>query len=233
MGVIINYTGCTDSHLDYFARNLIVCKGDNVATAHGYISAERITDAQTEPIEVDAAKEYIRFPIDERDQDGNVQTWIKAARQKLEKDIGVALLPQTWRATIEQFPSYRQSLYLPVWPVQSITSFVYVDRDGATQDLILSPSNFILASRSRPAQLGLIETATWPTDFRKFHPGTLEFVAGWSQVDDIPADLIMAMLKLIGDFAGFRESSIAGQSMAPVPQSYDELIAPWILPGIA
>lgn len=226
MGVIIN---CTDSHLDYFTRNLIVCKGDQVATAHGYVSAERITDATEEPIEVADAKSHINFTDSEHEHDGDVARWIKAARQKLEKDTGLALLEQTWRITVEQFPSYRQSLYLPVWPVRAVTAFSYVDRDGAEQNLIISPTNFILASRQRPAQLGLIDSATWPTDFRKFHPGTLELTAGFASVNDIPADLLMALLKLVGDFAGFRESSLLGQ-VAGAPQSYDELIAPWVLP---
>lgn len=229
MGVIIN---CTDSHLDYFARNLIVCKGDQVATAHGYVSAERIEDAAEEPLELAAAKSHIQFNLDEHDQDGDVQRWIKAARQKVERDTGLALREQTWRVTVEQFPSYRQSLYLPVYPVRSISSFVYVDRDGAEHNLIESPDVFILSSAGRPVQLGLVESATWPTDFRKFHPGTLELVAGWTRVEDIPAELLMAILKLVGDFAGFRESAIAGQ-VAAVPQTYDELIAPWVLPAIA
>lgn len=228
MGVTINYS---NSHLDYFSRNLIACKDSQVATAHGYLSGERVTDAAVEPLDVAEAKDHLNFSQSEHDQDGQVARWIKAGRQKLEKDTGVALLEQTWRASIEQFPSYRQSLYLPVWPVQSISSFSYVDRDGAEQDLIISPSNFILSSRGRPAELGLIETASWPTDSRKFNPGTLEFVAGWTKPKDIPADLLMALLKLVGDFAGFRESGLVG-SVGSAPQSYDALIAPWILPGV-
>lgn len=228
MGVTIHYS---DSHLDYFTRNLIATKDDQIATAHGYLSAVRITDAQEEPLELAEAKAHLNFDLNEHDQDGQVDRWIKAARQRLEKDTGLALLEQTWRATVEQFPSYRQSLYLPVYPVQSISSFVYVDRDGAETDLLTSPDNFILSASGRPAQLGIIETATWPIDSRKFHPGTLEFVAGWPTPNDVPADLVMAILKLVGDFAGFRESKLIGQ-LGNAPQTYEELIAPWVLPVI-
>ena len=63
-----------------------------------------------------------------------------------------------------------------------------------------------------------------------FNQGTLDFTAGWLTQTDIPAELLMAMKKLIGDFAGFRESALVGQ-VAAVPQSYDALIAAWILPG--
>jgi uncharacterized phiE125 gp8 family phage protein len=229
MGVHIHYS---DSHLDYFTRNLIATKDDQVATAHGYVSAVRTIDAEVEPVELDEAKVHLNFDLNEHDQDGAVDRWLKAARQRVEKDTGLALLPQTWRATVEQFPSYRQSLYLPVYPVQSISSFTYVDRDGAETDLVVSPDNFILSSTGRPAQLGLIDTATWPTDARKFHPGTLEFVAGWPTPNDVPNEIVMAILKLIGDFAGFRESKLVGQ-LGTAPQTYDELIAPWVLPVIA
>lgn len=228
MGVIITRT--TESHLDYFTRNLTVGKDCLVATAHGYASAARLTDAQQEPLEITDVKAYLRFVESEHDQDGEIQNWIKGARQKLEKDTGLALLTQSWRVAVDQFPSYRQSLYLPVWPVQSIDRFVYIDRDGTEQNLLVSPSNFLLGSTSRPAQLGLVDTASWPTDGRHFQPGTLELTAGWTASGDIPAELLMAMKKLIGDFAGFRESALVGQ-VAAVPQSYDALIAAWILPG--
>lgn len=230
MGVSIN---CTESHADFFTRNLSVCKTDQVATAHGYVSAERLVDAVEEPITIEEAKSHLNFASAEHERDGDVLRWIKAARHKLERDTGLALRgPQTWRVTVEQFPSFRQSLYLPVWPVLSIESFAYVDRDGAEQDLLTSPSNFLLASSGRPAQLGLIESASWPTDTRKFNPGTLTLTAGWADVADVPTDLLMAQLKLIGDFAGFRESRLIGQ-LGDAPMAYDDLIAPWVLPGVA
>jgi uncharacterized phiE125 gp8 family phage protein len=198
--------------------------------AHGSVSAARLVDAAAEPLYLTDVKAYLRFAEHEHDQDGEIHTWIKSARQKLEKDTGLALKSQSWRVTVEQFPSDRQSLSLPVWPVQTIDRFVYIDRDGTEQDLLVSPSTFILGLTSRPAQLGLIDTASWPTNTRGFQPGTLELTAGWTQDADIPAELLMAMKKLIGDFAGFRESALMGQ-VAPVPQSYDALIAAWILPG--
>ena len=228
MGVIITRT--TESHLDYFARNLTVGKDSQVATAHGYVSAARLVDAAAEPLYLTDVKAYLRFAEHEHDQDGEIHTWIKSARQKLEKDTGLALKTQSWRVTVDQFPFYRQSLYLPVWPVQSIDRFVYVDRDGTEQNLLESPSRFLLGSTARPAQLGLVDTATWPTDGRHFQPGTLELTAGWTQDADIPAELLMAMKKLIGDFAGFRESALIGQ-VAGAPESYDALIAAWVLPG--
>ena len=230
MGVIITRT--TESHLDYFTRNLTVGKDSQVATAHGYVSAARLVDAAYEPLTIVDVKTYLRFAESEHDQDSEIQTWIKGARQKLEKDTGLALLTQSWRVTVDQFPSYRQSLYLPVWPVQSIDRFVYIDRDGTEQNLLVSPSTFILGSTSRPAQLGLVDTASWPTDTRRFQPGTLELTAGWVLPADIPAELLMAMKKLIGDFAGFRESALVAQ-LATAPQNYDALIAAWVLPGVA
>jgi uncharacterized phiE125 gp8 family phage protein len=230
MGVIIN---CTHSHLDYFTRNLVVCKGDLVATAHGYVSSERIADTSltdSEPIGLEEAKAHLE--ITESDQDEKVERWIKEARHTLERDTALALTyPQRWRVTIQQFPSYRQSLYLPVWPVQQIDSLVYFDRDNNEQSLDVSPGDYILSSAGRPAQLGLIDTASWPTSTRQFDPGRLELTAGWENPDDIPRDLIQALKKLIGDFAGFRESRV-GVSLEASPKSYDELIAPWVLPAV-
>lgn len=235
MGVIIN---CTESHLDFFTRNLTVCKGDQVATIHGYVSAERLISADDdheEPLTVDEAKLHLNYAIEDHEKDEQVQAWIREARQQLEHDTGVILTTQTWRITIEQFPSFRSWLNLPIWPIQSVDAFTYVDRDGAEQDLMSSPSNFILSTSSRPAKLGLSsESANWPTSARKFQPGTLDVTAGFTSLEAVPAPLIAAIKKKIGDLANFRESAIAfaGLQVQPVPSSYEDLIAPWVLPVV-
>lgn len=234
MGVIIN---CTESHLDYFARNITVCKGDQVATIHGYVSLERVPiglDVQ-EPIGLDEAKNHLNIALDDHARDEDVQRWIKEARQQLEQDTGLALPLQTARIAIQQFPSFRAWLNLPIWPVRSVEALAYVDRDGAEHDLLDSPSDFVLSSIERPARLGLTETSNWPTSARKFNPGTLEVLAGWETRAAIPRPLILAMKKLIGDFANFRESSIAfaGLQVQAVPMSYDDLIASWVMPVVA
>lgn len=234
MGVIIN---CTESHLDFFARNITVCKGDQLATIHGYVSVERLPIAADveEPLGLDEAKQHLNFALAEHDHDEEVQRWIKEARQQLEQDTGLALPIQTARIAIQQFPSFRSWLNLPIWPVRSVEAFTYVDRNGAEQNILLSPSDFILSSSERPARLGLTETSNWPTDARKFNPGTLEVVAGWESRSAIPRPLVQAIKKLIGDYANFRESSIAfaGLQVQPVPRSYEDLIAPWVMPVVA
>ena len=57
MGVIITRT--TESHLDYFTRNLTVGKDSLVATAHGYVSAARLADATHEPLDHRRGEERI------------------------------------------------------------------------------------------------------------------------------------------------------------------------------
>src|SRR6185503_17123821 len=145
MGVIIN---CTESHLDFFARNLTVCKGDQVATIHGYTSVERVPIAADveEPVSLDEAKQHLNIALDDKTRDEDVQRWIKEARQQLEQDTGLALPRQTARIAIEQFPSFGSWLNLPIWPVRSVEAFSYVDRDGVEHDILSSPSDFLLSS---------------------------------------------------------------------------------------
>lgn len=234
MGVIIT---CTESHLDYFTHNLTVCKGDQVATIHGYVSMQRVpvTADVEEPLGLQEAKQHLNYALTETTHDEEVQRWIKEARQQVEQDTGLALPLQRVILSIAQFPSYRSWLNLPVWPVRSVEAFSYVDRDGAEQNILASPSDFLLSSTERPARLGLTETSNWPTTARKFNPGTLEVMAGWETRNEIPRPLVLAVKKLIGDYANFRESSIAfaGLQVQPVPQSYADLIAPWVLPVVA
>lgn len=234
MGVIIT---CSESHLDFFTRNLTVCKGDQVASIHGYVSMTRsaVAAAVEEPLGLDEAKQHLNYALTDSTHDEEVQRWIIEARQQLEQDTGLALPVQRVLITIQQFPSFRSWLNLPIWPVRSVEAFAYVDREGADQDILASPSDFILSSTERPARLGLTETANWPTSARKFNPGTLEVIAGYATRNEMPRPLVLAMKKLIGDYANFRESSIAfaGLQVQPVPRSYEDLIAPWVMPVVA
>ena len=232
MGVIINYT---DSNGDDFIHNRITGRGCEIATSNGYVRAERTADAQAEPLELEEIKTYLNLDPENADQNGDVEAWRKAARQKLERDTGIALLPQTWNIYIDQFPSYRQPLFLPIWPILEVLSFSYVTRDGAETNLIASPSTYLELFGPRPARLALAEGSTWPTDARRNAPGTLTVRAGFANAAAIPGDLLMAMKKLIGDFATFRESAMAipGQVVQSTPFGYADLIGPWVLPGVA
>lgn len=233
MGVIIRRQYCTESHLDFFTKNLTVCKGDMVASAHGYLSEPvRIDSSTTLPITVAQAKSRIRFT--HTTEDASVEQWIKAAARKVQSDTGVVLLTSEWRMFVHEYPSWSQSLRLPIYPIQSIDAFTYVDSAGDEQDVFTgSPASVpYLVDYGRPVTLRLADGDTWPTDLRLNQPGTIDVTAGWTDPALIPDDLLQAMYLLIGQSALFREHAIVGQGMTvnSVLMDYDRWIESWRLP---
>ena len=238
MGILIRRPYCTDSHLDFFTRNLTVCKGDLVASVHGEIASIALIDepevggAITLPISIDEAKKHFRGHLDLVDDDDQVLTWIKAAWKKVEQDTGLILLTTRLRLLLDAYPSWNQPLHLPVWPVQSVDDFYFFDADGA-QTSVGSPLPY-LVDFARPTKLALQNSDTWPTSLRAFQPGVIDITAGWTDPEFIPEDLKQAMRILIGQMALHREQDIAGPGMSvgAVSIGYDQWIAAWVLPGV-
>ena len=241
MGVIIRRPYCTDSHADFFIRNLTVCKGDLVASSHGHLSQPVRIDTPAAdapmPITLSDAKAHLRLTSTTSSEETLITSWIKAAWRKVEADTGLILLTSEWRVYVHEYPWWGNALELPLWPIQSIDEFEYVDTNGDTQTVMTgSPAAvpYIVDYGSRPVIVQLDDEQTWPTDLRVTRPGTIEFTAGWTSPSLIPADLIEAMKLLIGEQDMQREHSIAGQGMTivPVPLGYEQWVAPWVLPGV-
>jgi uncharacterized phiE125 gp8 family phage protein len=237
MGVIIRRPYCTDSHADYFVRNLTVCKGDSVASSHGVLSQPVRIDAfePDEPITLEQAKDHIRYT--HYDEDNLVQQWIRAAFRKIERDTGVIAMTSEWRIPVDEFPIFRQFMQLPLWPVQSADRVAYYDTDGNLVELSAgSPgAGFILDGTSRPPRLALEAIDDdWPTSLREFQPGIVEVTAGFASADLYPDDLRQAAYLLIANAALYREPAVAGPGVAvtSIPIGYEQWIERWVLPVV-
>jgi uncharacterized phiE125 gp8 family phage protein len=232
MGVTWNgFTDCTDSHADDFIHNRVTCRDS--ARSGGYASAVRIPDgspAPDEPITLEEAKAHIRYDTEQSAEDDLVRSWIRSARQKVERDTGVVLVVGTYRITVDQYPIFRLPLILPVWPVQSIDAVAHYDRAGALQSEG-SPSPYVFLSSGRPHKLALTDDLSWPTDVRTYQPGVIDVTAGYASPSLVPDDLKQAVKLLVAQSASFREPMIAGQGIASVGIDYDRWIETWVLPS--
>lgn len=107
-----------------------------------------------------------------------IASLVVAARQSLEREHDVLLrevVAFTW--TIDDWPLAGESYYLPVSPMQSITSIQYVDTDGNTQTL--AGSNYRLRKPTYGrASIVFSEAAVFPK--RKADTEiTISVSAGW------------------------------------------------------
>jgi uncharacterized phiE125 gp8 family phage protein len=116
-----------------------------------------------------------------------VETMIAAAAGEIQRYCNLAIMTQQWRLVSDAISS---PYTLPKSPLRSVDSVAAAD--GTTVD----PSTYtvVLDERLPGVVTGL------PTSAK------IEFTAGWPSAADIPAELVQAMLLMIGTWFMHRES---------------------------
>ncbi|HXG56680.1 MAG TPA: phage head-tail connector protein [Vicinamibacterales bacterium] len=175
----------------------VLLRGGRSGTAWPRVTRTVVTAAVLDPFSLAEAKAQSR--IDLAEEDALLEDYLKAATRRVETDTGMALLTQTVDLTFDGLPQGWGVLDLPIGPVQSITSVTYIDTSAVSQTMA---SGDRLLSGSR---IGLIDTASWPTDIRGFAPVTVRVVAGYTTAALIPADLRMAVRLVFGWLVAHRE----------------------------
>jgi uncharacterized phiE125 gp8 family phage protein len=187
-----------------------------VTTDLCHTATKLITPPSVEPFTLSEAKLHCRIRIS--DEDALISKWITAARRKVEKDTGRALLTQTWDLFLDSFysdDSYH-TIVVPYPPLQSVTSVNSTNTAGA--ETVWPSSNYVVDTASEPGRIALSDLGSWPSSLRMFQPGRVRFVAGYATAADIPGELLQAMAKLIAGYDQSRELSAFDRS------EYDELI---------
>lgn len=171
-----------------------------------------ITPPAAEPLT--AAEAKARLGIGSEITDAVMDALIKAARQTIENQ-GLALITQTWDYITGEFPSEGdyQQIYLPLSPVQSITSVSYVDGSGDTQTV--AGADYYLAKDLRP-YVAAAYGVTWPTARAQANALTVSFVAGYGATGaSVPEPIRNAIaLKVRGLLAGLaRDPTLTEESV--------------------
>lgn len=142
---------------------------------------------------------------------------IEEARQMIEDLTGLALITQSWRMTIDQWPNGREawwdgvreghadmlrvdgaraSLRLPRYPLQSITTVTTYDEDGDSTAVVVA-STFDVDTDQNQGRLTLQRGAVWPTAMRANNAIEIEYEAGYGDnAGDVPAPLKRAVKQL-------------------------------------
>ena len=178
-----------------------------------------VTPPTMEPWTVAEAKDWLRIATD--DEDAQVQSWIRTAREVVEHDAAVVLSTSTWDLALDAFPSGRNWQRILKRPLQSVTYIKYTDSVGVLQTL--NASNYLVDLSSRTPRIGLTTNGFWGSDVRFFQPITIRLVAGYADPEQIPGGLVHAMrlqLMCIHEHRGLNDEE---------QRTYDALIAPHAL----
>lgn len=176
-----------------------------------------------EPVSLEEAKKHLRVPTN--NEDANIANiYIPAARRRLESELGRQLINATWQFGIDGFPSGLCPIQLPVNPVQSVTSIVYVASDGT--ETTLGSDDYIVDTNSEPARIKPAWGTAWPATRARTNAQTVlvTFIAGYgTDAASVPAGLREAMFLLIGHYYYHREA-VTAMNAKDLPRAVGDLL---------
>ncbi|RCW79550.1 head-tail connector protein [Phyllobacterium bourgognense] len=173
-----------------------------------------------EPVTLAEVRQFLR--LDNDGEDALLTGLIKAARETLEVQTGLALIDQTWRFYADSWPK-SGVVRIAKYPVRSVVAVTAYIEDGmpvsiAGHDLHLSgyarPARLYLAARSRPVQpLSGLE---------------IDFVAGFGETgNEVPDALRHAIMTLVAHWYEFRGVYGAAQQPVSYPPAFERAIGLW------
>ncbi len=178
-----------------------------------------LAGAAEEPVSLAQAKAFLK--VDDEAEDGLIATLIGAARLHVEGVTGLALLEQSWRVVLDDWPDNGQ-IRLPVTPFRSVTQITAYDGQGAAHDVPLA--QFM----SEPDRLVLPGMVGGMSLLREQHGIEIDYVAGFgTEPEHVPADIRQALLALVAYWFEHRDAVIVAGSGAVVPSGFDRMVAPY------
>ncbi len=172
-----------------------------------------------EPVSLAEAKAFLK--VDDTAEDGLITTLIGAARLHVEGVTGKALLAQSWRIVLDDWPD-GGVVKLPVAPLVSVTAISAVDDHGGSHDIALA--QFL----SEPDRLIVPRVVVGMPVLQARQGLEIDYVAGFgTEPQDVPADLRQAVLGLVAHWHEHRDAVIVAGSGAVVPSGFDRALAPY------
>lgn len=166
-----------------------------------------------EPVSLEDARTHLR--ITDTASDAEIQRLIKAARNHVQNLCGRKLITQTLVQRLDKWPSNNKDLLLDSPPVQSVTSVKYLDTNGDQQTW--SADDYTVDIYATPARLRPVYGEMWPTIRATNNTIEITYIVGYGEdPGDVPADLVHAMLLLIGGLYEYQES-ISDQDLRDLP----------------
>jgi len=179
------------------------------------MSLTRTLDSESEVLSLSDAKTHLR--ITGTDDDDALRVFIAGIRHKVEKYLGKTLITSTW---VKTFDSFAEVLFLPMHPIQSITSVEYVDTNGSPQTLASNQYQF-----DGQGRLSAAYGVTYPSTREQFDAVTVTYIAGKTHAGNVEFDIKLAMLMWIGSHDVGREDAIIGTIASSMPDGAKSLLA--------
>lgn len=182
-----------------------------------------------EPVSLSDAKAWLR--AGHGDEDGLINDLIASARARIESEIGLALITQSWRWTLDAWPVRRlsacgQAVSFPLRPLLSVEALRTFDRDSASTSV--DPAEYRVEG-GEPGRLIAVLPFSLPRPERAAGGIEIDFTAGFgASGDDVPAPLREALLRLVSDaYSNVERAQSARRGEGGLPESIEALLRPW------
>jgi len=175
-----------------------------------------------EPVSLAEAKALLR--VDGNAEDPLIQSLIITSRLHIEAALGLALLTQRWRLTLDAWPA-GDALDLPLRPVQSIEAVRVSAGDGSLS--LVPATDFGLDPAGAAPRLVRVGTA-WPAPQRRRSGIEIDLVAGYGAgVAQVPQPIRHALLLLVAHWYEHRDPIEIGAEKTRVPEAVSALLEPY------
>ncbi len=185
------------------------------------------------PVTLAQLRQQVRIIVDETqspatsDQDTELELYGEIATRHVEDATHQIYYERTVTASRDNFA---RTLYLPMYPVQSVTSVEYRDTDGNTQTV--DASNYRTDLSKFPARIVFNSDYAFPSTDEKINAVTVTVTAGYGTSADIPFAIKGAILLHAATLFEHRESVIVGTTAQEVPHTLERLLWPYRLIGV-
>lgn len=178
----------------------------------------RVTTAPVvEPVSIGEAKAHLR--IDHGDEDAYIGHLVTVAREFVETDAQISIMPQTVTVYLDDFSGPSIDLRRP--PVSAVSGITYYDSAGAQQTLATTVYETDLVSV--PPAVCLKDGQTWPTVDDRQNAVAITCTAGYSSPALVPAIVKQAILVLVEYW--FRNRSALMAMNDDIERSYTALLS--------
>jgi uncharacterized phiE125 gp8 family phage protein len=179
-----------------------------------------------EPVTLAEAKAQCSIDAGDTTFDTLLTGYIAAARGYVERYTGHILVRREMTEVLAGYPTCARRIELPWRPIVSVDTIAHTDTDGADQTF----EDFMATIGRYPVRIYEGAGASWPSTLDN-SAVTVTFTAGYAAGEE-PAELLQAMLLLIGHWFEVRETVNVGNVVSEVPFATKALMdihrVPWL-----
>jgi uncharacterized phiE125 gp8 family phage protein len=155
------------------------------------------------------------IPTTNTTNDPELRRLIQTAREHVETFLRRALITQTWKLTLDDFPA-GDIISLPRPNLLTVSTFKYLDWANVEQDV--DAATYTVDTETFPGRIIRKWGESWPLARPEMGAVRIVFTAGYGPAaSDVPEAIKHAMKLLITDLNEQRESTVIGTIVAELP----------------